>query len=113
MTTHKIDATNQSLGRLASRIASILRGKHLASFRPHLVPDIEVLVRNIEKIKFTGKKLEKRAYHRYSGYPGGLKTRLLATLWAKRPQEVFRQSVYRMLPKNRIRDRMIKNLKFQ
>lgn len=108
----EIDAANQSLGRLASKIAGILRGKHLPSYAPNILPNIKVIISNINKIKFTGKKLDRKVYKHYSGYHGGLKTQKLSELWVKRPEYVVRQSVYRMLPKNKLRDKIIKNLKF-
>lgn len=109
---HEIDATDQSLGRLASRIAVLLRGKDSPTWEPYKVPSSEVVVRNVERIRFAGTKLKTKKYHRYSGYPGGLKTRGLKELWASKPKEVLRMSVYRMLPKNRQRDIIIRNLKF-
>jgi large subunit ribosomal protein L13 len=113
MKTHEVDATNQSMGRLASHIASLLRGKDSASYKPNQVPNIEVIVSNIDKMKFTGKKFSGKKYYHYSGYPGGMKTRTLQELWEKNPKEVVRKSVYRMLPVNRLRDKTIKNLKFK
>ena len=113
MTTYEIDATNQSLGRLATKIATVLRGKHLPSFEPNKLAQINVVVSNIDKIKFTGSKYEKKEYHKYSGYPGGLHTKTLEQLWEKKPREVVRKTVYRMLPVNRLRDRMITHLKFK
>jgi len=114
MTTHtyEIDAAQQSLGRVASQIAALLRGKHFASYQPHLNPGVKVTVKNIEQIKFTGLKLSQKKYYHYSGYPGGLKGRKLSELWKKNPKQVFRHSVYRMLPVNRLRDKLIKNLIF-
>jgi large subunit ribosomal protein L13 len=108
--TYEIDATEQSLGRLASGIAVLLRGKNSPSYMPELSPKITVIVRNLDKIKFTGRKLKTKLYHRYSGYPGGLYTRTLEEMWKRSPQEVLRKSVYRMLPTNRQRDKIIKNL---
>lgn len=107
-----IDATNQSLGRVATKIATTLRGKHLASFEPNKMPSIIVKITNYDKIKFTGQKLNQKEYKHYSGYHGGLKTRKLGILWVSKPTEVIRMSVYRMLPKNKMRDKLIKNLKF-
>lgn len=109
----EIDATNQSLGRLCSKIAMTLRGKHLASFQPHILPQIEVVISNIDKIKFTGTKYETKKFFHYSGYPGGLKERTLGIEWEKKPREVLRHTVYRMLPVNRMRDKIIKHLKFK
>ena len=108
----EIDATNQSLGRLASRIAVVLRGKHIAGYKPNVLPNVEVSIFNLKKVKFTGNKLKGKMYHRYSGYHSGIKSRTLGEWWAKSPGEVLKHSVYRMLPKNRTRDKIIRNLKF-
>lgn len=110
---HEIDATGQSLGRLASKIAVLLRGKDSPEWEPYKLPSNEVIVHNVERIRFAGTKLKSKKYHHYSGYPGGLKTRGLKELWASKPKEVVRTSVYRMLPKNKQRDMIIRNLKFQ
>lgn len=109
----ELDATEQSLGRLSSKIAVILRGKNTAAYKPNEAPDVQVVVSNIDKLKFTGNKFTDKEYYKYSGYPGGLRTRTLEQLWTKNPQEVFRKAVYRMLPVNRMRDKIIKNLKFK
>ena len=111
MTKVEVDATNESLGRLASKIATLLRGKHLAGYQPYILPEIEVSVKNLKKIKFTGNKLKGTVYYRYSGYHSGIKSRTLGERWKKDPAEVLRYSVYRMLPKNKTRDKIIKNLK--
>jgi len=113
MKTHEIDASNQSLGRLASKVATLLRGKDSPAFQNNIMPDVQVVLKNIDKIKFVGTKMDTKVYHHYSGYPGGLKTRSLKTLWVKQPKEVIRQSVYGMLPNNRQRDKLISNLKFK
>ena len=106
-----VDATNQSLGRLASRIAVLLRGKHLAGYQPNILPEIEVNVKNLGKVKFTGNKLKTKIYYRYSGYHSGIKARTLEERWEKDPAEVLKYSVYRMLPDNKTRNKIIKNLK--
>ena len=110
---YELDATNESYGRLASKVAAMLRGKHLASFTPNKIPDLEVVVKNLDKIKFTGNKLSQKVYYHYSGYHSGMKTRKLSDLWSSRPEYVFRHSVYTMLPKNKTRDKVIKKLKFK
>jgi large subunit ribosomal protein L13 len=110
---YEIDATNESLGRLATKVTTILRGKNLSSFEPNMIPDTQVLMLNLEKAKFTGSKLKDKVYYHYTGYHSGLRTRKLSELWSSRPQYVFRQMVYRMLPKNKMRDKIIKNLKFK
>ena len=102
-----VDATNQSLGRLASRIAILLRGKHLPGYQPHITPEVEVSVKNLKKVKFTGKKLQNKIYYRYSGYHSGIKSRTLGQRWEKDPAEVLKYSVYRMLPDNKTRAKMI------
>lgn len=112
-TLYEIDASNQSLGRLASKIATVLRGKHTPAYKPHVLPDFEVVVSNLDKVKFTGAKFKNKIYFKYSGYPGGMKERTLERLWNQNPQRILRQSVYRMLPTNRTRDKIIKNLKFK
>lgn len=113
MNKYELDAADQSLGRLASKIAFILRGKNLPSYTPHNLPDNQVLVKNIKQAKFTGKKLNQKKYHHYSGYHSGIKTRTLSELWAQRPEYVLKHMVYRMLPKNKLRDKIIKNLKIK
>jgi len=113
MKTHELDATNQSLGRLASKIASLLRGKDDPAYQPNISPNVKVVIKNLDKIKFSGNKMDTKVYYHYSGFPGGMKERSLESEWKKKPQEVLRQSVYRMLPPNRQRDKIIQNLKFQ
>ena len=110
-TVHKIDATNQSLGRLASKIAILLRGKDQPDFQHHIQSDAIVEVTNIKKLKFTGSKLENKTYYRYSGYPGGIYARKLGEVFEKTPDKLLRTTVLAMLPKNRMRTKIIKNLK--
>ena len=113
MTKVEVDATNQSLGRLASKIATLLRGKHLAGYQPNVLPQVEVSVKNLKRVKFTGKKLQNKIYYRYSGYHSGIKSRTLGQRWEKDPAEVLKYSVYRMLPDNKTRAKIIKNLKVE
>jgi large subunit ribosomal protein L13 len=109
--THSIDATSRPLGRLASEIAIILRGKDKASFDPSKDEGDFVEITDCDKIKFTGKKLEQKVYYHHSNYPGGLKTKKVKDVFAKDPGEVLKKAVWGMLPKNKLRDRMIKRLK--
>jgi large subunit ribosomal protein L13 len=106
-----VDAEGKVLGRLASEIAKILRGKH----KPYYQPDVDcgdfVIVVNAEKVRVTGKKLDQKIYYRHSGYPGGLKARTLKWMLENKPEEVIRLAVKRMLPKNRLGHRMLKKLK--
>lgn len=106
----KIDATNQIFGRLASKVAGILRGKSLPTFQPYLMPEIKVILENLSEIKFTGKKKDKKIYYRHSKYPGSIKARTLRESWDKNPKEVFKKTVLDMLPKNKLRNKIIKNL---
>ncbi|MEA3560644.1 MAG: 50S ribosomal protein L13 [Candidatus Omnitrophota bacterium] len=108
---HLIDAEGKILGRLACRIASILRGKDKPIYTPHLDTGDPVIVINAAKIKVTGNKLENKVYKRYSGYPSGLKEEKLKSLIAKKPQDVIYHAVKGMLPHNRLGRRMIKKLK--
>ena len=109
---YMLDATNQSLGRLASKIATILREKNLPSYVPNKLPTSEVVVSNLKSAKFTGSKFDQKKYYHYSGYHGGIKARKLSELWETKPEHVLREMVYHMLPINRTRDKIIKNLKF-
>ena len=111
MTKITVDATNESLGRLASRIAVLLRGKHLPAYQPHITPEVEGSVKNLKKVKFTGNKLKGKIYYKYSGYHSGITSRTLGQRWEKDPAEVLRYSVYRMLPDNKTRNKIIRNLK--
>ncbi|HEX5261818.1 MAG TPA: 50S ribosomal protein L13 [Gaiellales bacterium] len=97
-----VDAEAQTLGRLATRIADVLRGKGKPQYTPHVDTGDFVVVVNAEKIRVTGKKLEQKVYYRHSGYPGGLRERTLAEQLQRRPEEVLRRAVRGMLPKNRL-----------
>ena len=108
---HKIDATDKAIGRMATEIAGLLRGKHKPEFQLNIDIGDEVEVKNIKQAKFTGKKLDQKEYYRHSGYPGGLKTTKLSELFEKNPIEVLRKAVWNMLPKNKLRKEMIKRLK--
>ncbi len=97
---HTIDASGQIVGRLASRIATILIGKHKAGWRPNVDSGDIIRITNVDKLVFTGKKVAQKKYFRYSGYPGGMKTRGAYELLKKNPVEVLQMAVRRMLPKN-------------
>ncbi len=109
----EINAENQPLGRLASKIALILRGKLRPEYQPHILSGEKVVVRNVEKVKLTGKKLEQKKYYHYSGYPGGLKEKRMKDVFQKNPAEVLRRAVWGMLPKNRLRKQMMRNIEFK
>ncbi|MBI3335842.1 MAG: 50S ribosomal protein L13 [Candidatus Portnoybacteria bacterium] len=106
----RIDAANQILGRLASRIALLLRGKDLAAFAPNLFPQRKIIVTGADKLKVTGDKMDQKLYTRHSGYPGGLKTLPLKEVFKRDPRRVLEWAVYGMLPKNRLRAKMMNNL---
>ena len=95
---YEIDASNAVVGRLASIIAKILRGKNKATFTPHMDNGDFVVVKNIEKIKFTGKKFQDKKYYRHTGYPGGIKVTTPEKLHEKKPDEALKLAVKRMLP---------------
>ena len=107
---HKIDATDQTVGRLATRIAILLRGKNKPEFEPRLDNGDIVEVKNISRLKFTGKKLEQKEYHHYSGYPGGLKTVKMSDLKASNPAAILAKAVREMLPPVKFRPEMLKRL---
>ncbi len=106
-----IDATGQTLGRLATQIANTLRGKGKPEFTPHCDVGDFVIVVNAERIAVTGKKMDEKRYYRHSGYPGGLKSRTLAEMLERRPEEVIRKAVKGMLPRNRLGRAQLRKLK--
>ncbi|MCC8089772.1 MAG: 50S ribosomal protein L13 [Rikenellaceae bacterium] len=106
-----IDATNAVLGRLASQVAKILRGKHKANYTPHVDCGDNVIIINCEKVKLTGKKLTDKMYVRHSGYPGGQKHTPPADYLVKQPEFIIKKAVKGMLPKNRIGSVLLTNLK--
>lgn len=110
METHKIDAKNRILGRLAVETAILLRGKHKPNYLPYLDQGDKVIVFNTDKIKVTGRKLKQKIYRHHSGYLGHLKETPLEKLLERDSREVIRRAVYNMLPKNKLRDKMIRRL---
>jgi large subunit ribosomal protein L13 len=106
-----VDASGQVLGRLATQIATLLRGKHKPTFTPSLDDGDFVIVVNAEKIRITGHKADQKMYYRHSGYPGGLRAIGYREMLAKHPQRILRLAVKGMLPKNRIGRRQISKLR--
>jgi len=104
---HKLDATDQAAGRLAGRIALLLRGKNKVSYQPHIDEGDMVEVANIDKMKFSGKKMSQKQYYHYSGYPGGLKTKKIINV---KPAEVLKKAVRDMLPPTKHRPNLLKRL---
>jgi len=105
-----VDADGATLGRLATQVATILRGKHKATFAPSLDTGDPVIIVNAAKIQVTGKKLTDKLYIRHSGYPGGFRAENLERLLARRPEEVIRRAVRGMLPQNRLGEQMMRKL---
>jgi large subunit ribosomal protein L13 len=106
-----VDAAGQTLGRLASEVARLLRGKHKPSYSPSTDVGDYVVVINAEKVEVTGRKLDQKTYYRHSGYPGGLKAITLRELLRRRPTRVIKYAVRGMLPRNRLGRRVFKKLK--
>lgn len=105
-----VDATNEVLGRLSSKVAKILRGKNKTDFTPHVDCGDNVIIINAEKIRLTGSKLSDKQYVRYTGYPGGQRFTSPEEVLKKRPEKVIEMAVAGMLPKNKLADAIIKNL---
>jgi large subunit ribosomal protein L13 len=106
-----VDAKDEVLGRLASRVASVLRGKHNPLYTPHVDTGDSVIVINADKLVLTGKKWDQKTYHRHSGYIGGLKSITAKNLAEKKPADMVRLAVKGMLPKNRLGRKLCKKMK--
>ena len=106
-----VDAEGQTLGRLATRVATVLRGKHKPTFARHIDMGDHVIITNADKIVLTGAKADQKAYHRHSGFPGGLTSVPFATMLERRPTEVVEKAVTGMLPKNKLGRQMATKLK--
>lgn len=111
--THIVDATDRPLGRLATEIAILLRGKQRVDFEPRKDIGGLVTVKNVGKIRLTGKKMGQKIYYHHSGYPGGIKEVTAKKLFSERPTEILRKAVYGMLPTNKLRARQITRLKLE
>jgi len=109
--THLIDADGKILGRLATKVATLLRGKHKVTFTPHVDTGDNVIVINAEKIRVTGNKLQQKEYQRYSGYPSGQRRVKLAVMLEKAPAKVIELAVKRMIPRGPLGSAVFKKLK--
>jgi large subunit ribosomal protein L13 len=109
--TYIFDATDKILGRLATKVAIILRGKNKPNFTPNLDQGDFVEINNVKAIKTTGKKMENKEYFHHTGYPGGLKKIKMKEIFKKDPTEILRKAIFNMLPKNKLRNGMMKRLK--
>ena len=107
------DVKNKVLGRAASEVAAILRGKRRVDFTANRVPQIKVIIKNAGEVKVTGNKMQDKKYKRFSGYPSGLKETPMKKLFAHSPQKVFKKTVRGMLPNNKLRKEYLKNLSFE
>ena len=106
-----IDAADQVLGRLATKVATLLSGKHKAGYAPFLITGDHVVIINADKIRLTGHKLDQKIYYRHTGYPGGLKQVSARRMFESRPERLIEEAVLGMLPKNKLRKRMAKRLR--
>ena len=106
-----IDATDQVLGRIATKAATILTGKHRPQYTPFLLSGDHVIIGNADKVKLTGEKLDKKVYRWHTLYPGGLREVTARKVFETRPEKMVREAVLGMLPKNKLRKRMVRRLK--
>ena len=106
-TLETIDATNQTLGRIATEAAALLRGKNLPTFSHNIMPSVRVSIVNVSKLRFTGNKLDQKRQYHFSGYPGGLRATKLRDMFQKNPEKLVKLAVLRMLPDNKLRKRCI------
>ena len=111
MKTFLVDATGKVLGRLATRIATILMGKDEVFYTPHMLTGDQVIVINAKAIRVTGQKVKQKMYQHYTGYPGGRRTYTFEDLQARKPELIVSEAIRRMLPKNRLGDKMLKRLR--
>lgn len=110
---HTIDAFNKSPGRIAATIAVLLRGKQKADFEPHRDMGDTVVVKNVKKMKITGRKMLQKKYSRHTGFPGGLRQATMKEVMEKKPEEVLKSAVWGMLPGTRLRSLQMKRLRFE
>lgn len=110
-TWYVVDAEGLTLGRMATEVARVLRGKHKAMYTPHMDTGDHVIIVNADKVVLTAGKADRKFVHRHSGYPGGLKTQTYANLMDKKPEEAVRRTIKGMLPKNRLGRSMLSKLK--
>lgn len=107
----EVDASADTLGRIATKIANILRGKLKRDFTPHMDLGDFVVAVNIDRLKMTGRKIEQKKYHHYTGYPGGIRTKQLKHLIVEKPEDVLREAVFQMIDDNKLRKPMMRRLR--
>ncbi|MFA5134673.1 MAG: 50S ribosomal protein L13 [Patescibacteria group bacterium] len=110
---YEIDATGKPYGRLATSVVTLIRGKHLASYEPNQLQNIQVTIINLEKARISDKKLDSTVFFHSSGYPGGLKKTSWRELYQKNPRQLFLKVLDNMLPTNRHKRQLLKQIKFQ
>ncbi len=110
---HIVDATGLSIGRVATQVAILLRGKHKPSYQPHIDVGDFVTVTNLSKMRITGKKDDQKVYHRNTGYPGGIRTESFQNLRVENPEKLMKMTVRKMLPATKLRSGMLKRLTVQ
>lgn len=108
-----LDASGQIVGRFATKIATMLMGKHKPGYKPHIDSGAKITVTNVHEIAFTGKKAEKKVYRHHSMHPGGLKTKQAKELMKEDPKEILLQAVSKMLPRNKMRTDRLLRLSFK
>jgi large subunit ribosomal protein L13 len=108
---HQVDVSKQTLGRAASEIANLLRGKHKRDFTPHMDMGDFVVAVNVDKLKFTGRKIDQKVYYRHSGYLGGIKQTALKDLLKRDPEEVLKKAVFSMIDDIKFRKKIMSRLK--
>ena len=106
-----VDAAGQTLGRLATQIASVLRGKHKPTYSPHMDVGDHIIVINADKIQVTGRKAEQKVYYRHTGYPGGIRSTPYARMLERHPERILRTAVWGMLPHNVLGRQVFKKLR--
>jgi len=106
-----LDATDQVLGRLATKAATLLAGKHKPGYAPFLITGDHIVIINADKVRLTGQKLDQKVYYRHTGYPGGLKEVVARKMIETRPERIVEQAVLGMLPKNKLRSKMARRLR--
>ncbi|MFC1622495.1 50S ribosomal protein L13 [Patescibacteria group bacterium] len=111
--THTIDVKDKVLGRIATQVAILLMGKNKPTYQPHLDEGDSVIIKNVDKMKFTGKKITDKVYKHHTGYIGNLKITKMGELYNKNPEKVFNKAVYNMLPKNKLRKERMKRINFE
>lgn len=110
---YEIDATNEKLGRLATRVAHILQGKHKVTYEPRLAGNDKVTIKNASKVLLTGKKFNQKVYYWHTGYMGHLRERSIKDTMAKYPKRIVEWAVYNMLPKNSLRPKRMRRLRIE